>query len=119
MYNSVFLLEHAKALAEMTRQVDRPCQVTGHLTGQVTGQVSDENIGRILKFCNVPLKAIEIQSLLGLKHRETFQNNYLKPLLNQQLLIFTIPDKPKSKLQCYVITEIGKGWVLDHANKAE
>jgi hypothetical protein len=52
-------------------------QVTRQVTGQVTGQVA----GQVLRFCQTPRKASEIQKLLGLRHRESFQNNYLKPLL--------------------------------------
>ena len=74
------------------------------MTGQVTGQVTKQ----VLLFCQKPRKAIEIQTLLGLKHRETFQDNYLKPLLNQKLIALTIPDKPRSSAQQYIITELGK-----------
>jgi ATP-dependent DNA helicase RecG len=45
-------------------------------TGQVTGQVA----AKIFQFCELARKANEIQSLTGVKHRETFQDNYLKPL---------------------------------------
>ena len=77
---------------------------TGQVTRQVTGQVVED----ILRFCQVPRKAAEIQKLLKLKHREIFQNNYLKPLIAQKLLALTMPNKPKSRLQQYVITEDGK-----------
>lgn len=70
------------------------------VTGQVTGQV--------LRFCQEPRKAGEIQKLLGLRHRETFQNNYLKPLLDNGWLERTIPDKPRSRLQKYRLTEKGR-----------
>lgn len=71
---------------------------------QVTGQVTL----RILSFCQQPQKASAIQSLLNLKHRETFFNNYLKPLLSKGLLSLTIPEKPKSRLQRYRTTDKGK-----------
>lgn len=64
-------------------------------TGQVTGQ------DKILKFCEQPKTAKEIMTLIGLKHRESFANNYLKPLLQKKLLSMTIPDKPNSKNQKY------------------
>ena len=78
---------------------------------QVAGQVTIQVGVQILAFCLEPRKASEIQGLLQLKHRETFQNNYLRPLLNAQLLALTIPDKPKSRLQQYVITNLGKNWL--------
>lgn len=70
--------------------------VTGHVTGHVTGQ------DKILEFCKQPRSAKEIMEVLGLRHRESFYKIYLKPLLQQEFLLMTIPNKPKSKNQQYV-----------------
>jgi hypothetical protein len=67
--------------------------------GQVAGQVA----GQVLR----PRKAGEIQKLVGLRHREIFQNNYLKPLLEAGWLERTIPDKPRSRKQRYRTTALG------------
>jgi hypothetical protein len=40
-------------------------------------------------------------SLLGLSHRPTFQQNYLNPAIEAELIERTIPDKPKSPKQRY------------------
>ena len=82
-------------------------------TGQVTGQVAIE----VLQFCEQPRKASEIQKLVGVKHRETFQNNYLKPLMAKSWLAMTIPDKPKSRLQLYQTTEEGEEVVTRTTNR--
>ena len=87
-------------------------QVAGQVTGQVTGQVAVE----ILSFCLEPRRATEIQSLTGVKHRETFQNNYLRPLINVGWLAMTIPDRPRSRLQQYVATAAGKEWLRQPEN---
>ncbi len=76
----------------------------GQVAGQVTGQVA----AKVLIFCRSPKKASEIQKLLGKKHRETFLKNYLKPLLASGWIVRTIPDKPTSRNQRYVITEKGE-----------
>ncbi len=90
---------------EVTGQVTG--QVTGEVTGQVTGQV-DPWIRRVLTACkNEPLKSTDIQIAAGIKHRETFQRNYLDYLLDEGLLERTIPDKPQSRLQKYRLTEKG------------
>ena len=89
-------------------------QVAGQVIGQVAGQVTVQVCAQILAFCLEPRKASEIQELLQLKHRETFQNNYMRPLINTQLLALTIPDKPKSRLQKYVITNLGKKWLNEN-----
>jgi len=86
-----------KALDNIMRSFERD-------TGQVTGQVA----GQVLVFCEEPKAASEIQKLLGLKHRDTFQNNYLKPLLVSGWIGMTLPDKPTSSRQKYQITSRGK-----------
>jgi Filamentation induced by cAMP protein Fic-like, C-terminal domain len=46
--------------------------------------------------------------LIGLKHWKTFQANYLKPLLKQELPAMIISEKPTSSKQRYVTSEAGK-----------
>ena len=76
--------------------------------GQVTGQV-DPWIIRVLSACqSQPLKSGEIQAISGIRHRETFQRNYLDHLLAEALLERTIPDKPNSPQQKYRITPKGR-----------
>lgn len=79
------------------------------VTGQVTGQVA----GQVLRLCATPQKAAEIQKLTGIKHRDTFMLNYLRPLIDKGWLAPTIPDKPRSRLQCYTITEAGRRWLAE------
>jgi DNA-binding HxlR family transcriptional regulator len=81
-------------------------------TGQVTGQVighADSWILDVLRACRfLPLKSSEIQALTGIKHRETFQRNYLDRLIKEDWIERTIPDKPTSRLQKYRLTEKGR-----------
>ncbi len=88
-------------------------QVTGQLAGQVTGQVAQQ----VLRFCRTPRKASEIQVLLRLKHRENFVDNYLAPLLDKGWLAMTVPEKPRSKLQRYLITESGSKTIQGRKRK--
>ncbi|MGA1865545.1 MAG: Fic family protein [bacterium] len=46
--------------------------------------------------------------VLNLKHRENFTVNYIQPLIKENLLSMTIPDKPNSSRQKYRITAKGK-----------
>jgi predicted HTH transcriptional regulator len=81
---------------------------TDEATGQVTGQV-DQWVLRVVEACSTKdLKSSEIQEMAGIRHRETFQRNYLDKLLEDELLERTIPDKPNSRLQRYRLTEKGK-----------
>lgn len=83
-------------------------QETGQDTGQDTGHV-DTWIRQVIIACGLkPLKSSEIQAITGIKHRETFQRNYLDRLLVDGLLERTIPDKPKSSQQKYRLTAQGR-----------
>lgn len=87
----------------------KPAQVAGQVAGQVTGQV-DPWLIRALTACALrPLSSREIQESTGLRHRETFQRNYLDQIINDGLLERTIPEKPTSRLQKYRLTEKGRG----------
>jgi predicted HTH transcriptional regulator len=81
--------------------------------GQATEQVpskyrpSPEQV-KILRFCKKPKKRSQIQKHLKLKHREYFRTGILGPLLEKGFIKMTLPDKPKSSKQEYVITDKGK-----------
>jgi ATP-dependent DNA helicase RecG len=59
------------------------------------------------------LKSREIQTVAGLRHRESFQRNYLDQLLGEGWLERTIPDKPKSRLQKYRLTDKSKALLAE------
>jgi len=82
-------------------------QVIGQVTGQVTGQV-EAWVMRAVMACEAgAMSSAELQAIIGIKHRETFQRNYLDRLLSEHWLERTIPDKPRSRLQKYRLTEKG------------
>lgn len=53
----------------------------------------------------------QIQEALSLKHRDHFEKAYLKPALAVQVIEMTQPDKPRSRLQRYRLTAIGRQWL--------
>jgi len=77
------------------------------LTDQATDQA--DRLERVFQFCTVPRSRMEIQEFLGLKHRRSFKETVLQPLLESGLLIQTIPDKPSSPKQQYIATSKNKG----------
>ena len=50
---------------------------------------------------------------LSLKDRMHFMNEYIQPSLDGGWIEMTIPDKPKSRLQKYRLTEKGKALLKD------
>lgn len=73
------------------------------LTEQVKPNKKEDKINLILEFCKEPKSVKEIMEYIGLRHRPTFMYDYLKTLLEEGKLQMTIPDKPKSRNQKYVI----------------
>ncbi len=56
----------------------------------------------ILVFCSEPRTRIEIQEYIGLKDKNNFIKNYLKPLIVDGRLAMTIPENPNNRNQKYV-----------------
>jgi hypothetical protein len=70
---------------------------------QVTPQVRT-----MLAACAEPKSREEIQEILALADRWHLRKAYILPALGAGWLAMTIPDKPRSSKQRYVITEKGK-----------
>ena len=51
---------------------------------------------------DIPYTSKTIMEKLGLKSKEGFRRNYLRPAIDMNLVRMTIPDKPNSKNQRYV-----------------
>lgn len=50
----------------------------------------------------------QLQQALNLKDRKSFRERYLSPALTAGLIEMTLPDKPSSSLQQYLLTKSGK-----------
>lgn len=72
------------------------------LTDQVSDQVSDQ-VARLLQVLSpgAALKSSELMQRLGLSHRPTFTQNYLKPALAAGMIEMTDPASPRSPAQRY------------------
>ncbi len=73
------------------------------VTMQVTMQVE-----QLLRVMTGEHTRQELQEKLNLVNRDYFRRSYLQPALDQGLIALTIPDKPNSSKQQYVLTEKGK-----------
>jgi hypothetical protein len=47
------------------------------------------------------LSAAELMNRLGIKHKPTFRDNYLKPAIEKGIIEMTVKDKPNSSKQKY------------------
>ena len=62
---------------------------------------------RLIGFADVPRSTAELMAHAGFKHRPHFVTTHLEPLMEGGVLRLTLPDKPRSPNQQYVLTEIG------------
>ena len=93
----VFLLE---AILEAVRDVNT--------TDQAGDQVTDQVARLLAGLRDSPKAAIELMAILGLSHRPTFRNNYIRPALSAGLIEMTHPESPTARNQKYRLTARGR-----------
>jgi predicted HTH transcriptional regulator len=62
----------------------------------------------ILRKCLEAQSITDLMVIAGRTNRTKFRNQVLKPLIEEGLLLMTIPEKPTSSIQKYQLTEKGK-----------
>ena len=78
-------------------------QVSDQVNDQVSDQVAQSNVeDKILEYCKIARTKKEIAKFIGFKNLTYMTRKYLKPLLDEKKLLYTIPDKPQSRLQKYI-----------------
>ena len=75
--------------------------------------LSLEQVRPMLIACEQPVMIQELMAVMGLKNRSKFREKYVTPLLEEDILVMTIPDKPTSSRQQYCLTEKGRGLLAD------
>jgi len=78
-------------------------QVSTQVGTEVTTQVklSEEKLTALLDYCAEARSRKEMQAFCDIKTAEYFRKNVIKPMLNEGLIVQTIPDKPNSRNQKY------------------
>ena len=76
--------------------------VTDPVTDPVVDPVSTQVAALLEALGDGELSTHELMATLGLSHRQTFRENYLRPALESGLIERTIPDKPNSSKQKYI-----------------
>ena len=111
-----FQNEYYKAIArchvegESTLFIEFMLSQIDKILDDVSAQVSEDNeqlseyLKRLLEIMeyDVPYTRNTLMNKLGLKSKEGFRRNYLRPAIDMNLICMTIPDKPNSKNQRYV-----------------
>lgn len=64
--------------------------------------IEDDIRYKIMEYCKEPRKKQDIAKYCGYRDARYFTKKYLKPLLKDEVIAMTIPDKPNSKNQKYV-----------------
>jgi predicted HTH transcriptional regulator len=70
--------------------------------------LSPEQAKKALNLFRIRITNAELMKEFGLKNRTKFRRKYIAPLLKEDLISMTIPDKPNSPDQKYILTEKGK-----------
>ncbi len=79
-----------------------------HPTDQAGDQVTDQVARLLAELRDGPRSAVEIMAALGLSHRPTFRNNYIRPALEAGLVEMTRPESPTARNQRYRLTANGR-----------
>jgi ATP-dependent DNA helicase RecG len=91
---------------EATEQVT--VQVAAEATEQVTPLVHLSTVQWVIvEHADTPRTLNELLTITGYKQRPHFKAHHLEPLLTGGVLRMTVPDKPRSSRQQYVLTETG------------
>ena len=77
-------------------------------TDQVSDQVIDQEARLLVGLRDGPKTATELMAALGLSHRPTFRNNYIRPALSARLVEMIRPESPTAKNQKYRLTTRGR-----------
>jgi len=80
-------------------------EVGGEVSGEVSGEVKlkQDRLDALLEYCTTPKGRKEMQEFCEIRSDDYFRTKIIKPLLKLGLLKMTIPDKPNSRNQKYII----------------
>ncbi|MCR5423774.1 MAG: putative DNA binding domain-containing protein [Bacteroidales bacterium] len=67
----------------------------------------------VLALCTTPISFSQLMDFFQYKNRNTFRDNYLNPLKQLGFIVTTNPDTPNAPDNKYVITELGKDFLME------
>ena len=93
-------------------QVDTKLGLSWGQVGTKSG-LSRHQVEIVLSSCEKPATIQQLMTIMEWKERSKFRKKYLTPLLQEDILGMTIPDKPTSSRQQYTLTEKGRRLLAD------
>lgn len=66
----------------------------------------------VLSLCGQPTSLAQLMAFFDYKNRKTFRENYMNPLRSLGFIEPTIPDKQSAPDTKYVITELGRAFLM-------
>lgn len=87
---------------EVLKYLDTDKQEKGSKSSSKKSSKLEVSESEILKICKTEKSLKEIVGYFGYKDVYKFKNNYINPLLEQEKIQMTIPEKPKSRNQKYI-----------------
>jgi ATP-dependent DNA helicase RecG len=70
--------------------------------------ISHKEVQKVLFTAKKSISITYLMKIFKWKDRSKFRSKYLNPILELELIQMTIPEKPNSSKQKYIITEKGK-----------
>ncbi|MCX7102565.1 MAG: putative DNA binding domain-containing protein [Methylobacter sp.] len=109
---SIDIFNDKQAVEQVNTEREPSEQVTVHVANNAAEQVSQlvqlSSVQRIIiKNTDTPRTLNELLALTGYKQRPHFRAQHLEPLLSGGVLRMTVPEKPRSSKQKYVLTAVG------------
>ncbi len=93
-------------IVTLTRPETTQKEVAPQVTPQVTPQALSDVESRILGFCHEERSASEIINFTGM-NPDYIRKDIIPKLIEKDFLVLTIPNKPRSPHQKYILTEAG------------
>lgn len=103
--------ELAENMPTSREQVGTKSALSWHQVGTKLA-LSQKEIRTILEMCLYENTLTQIIASLNFSDRTKFKRKYINPLISEELLAMTVPDKPNSRFQKYYTTEKGKSLLL-------
>jgi len=111
---SFVLTIRRKTTEAVPQSPPKKAQVEAQVEAQVGTKLAlSSHQVEILRKCLVPSPIGDLMEIAGRTDRTKFRDQILNPMLGEDLICMTVPDKPTSRLQKYHLTEKGRALLAE------